>query len=382
VSRFAIDVTACWRPQRVGMLTVAVELARALVAGRGRPGREPGAPSNDEFTLLCSRERPAALADLECEAVLAPYRHEVVLKARWLPMVESQLGCDAILYPYWPSPPRRRRGAPPAAIFVHDLAFRIRSAEVPWQQRAYFGTVLGPALRQAAAVLVPSATTRGDLLSAYPIPGLEKRVTVVREGLSAPAKAGALPDGIEPGFILAVGTVEPRKNYPRLLAAYRQVRSRPGAPSGLTGPARVPQLVIAGRAGWAYGDTLQRIQAEPGVRYLGHVDEPTLAALYESASVLAFPSLYEGFGLPLLEAMAQGVPAVIGKAGALPELAGGSAIEVDPEDVDDIAAGLEKLLSDSDLRRELGEAGKRRAAGFTWERAAASTLDILRRIGA
>ncbi len=132
----------------------------------------------------------------------------------------------------------------------------------------------------------------------------------------------------------------------------------------------MPQLVIAGRAGWAYGDTLQRIQAEAGVRYLGHVDEPTLAALYESASVLAFPSLYEGFGLPLLEAMAHGVPAVIGKAGALPELAGGSAIEVDPEDVDDIAAGLEKLLSDDDLRNE------------TWERAAASTFDILRRIGA
>lgn len=363
MSRFAIDVTACWRPQRVGMLTVAVELARALVAGRGEDG----------ITLLCSRERPPALADLECEAVLAPYRHEVVLKARWLPMVEPQLGCDAILYPYWPSPPRRRRGAPPAAVFVHDMAFRLRPSEVPWQQRAYFGTVLGPALRQAAAVLVPSATTRGDLLSAYPIPGLEKRVTVVREGLSVPASAGALPDGIEPGFILAVGTIEPRKNYPRLLAAYRQLRSRPGA---------LPQLVIAGRAGWAYGDTLRRIQAEPGVRYLGHVDEPTLAGLYESASVLAFPSLYEGFGLPLLEAMAQGVPAVIGKAGALPELAGGSAIEVDPEDVDDIAAGLEKLLSDADLRKELGEAGRRRAAGFTWEKAAASTLDILRRIGA
>ena len=346
----------------MGMLTVAVELARALVGARGP----------DDFTLLCSRERPPALADLDCEAVLAPYRHEIVLKARWLPMIEPQLGCDAILYPYWPSPPRRRRGAPPAAIFVHDLAFRLRPAEVPWQQRAYFGTVLGPALKQAAAVLVPSETTRRDLLAAYPVQGLEERVTVVPEGLSAPESAGALPEGIEPGFILAVGTIEPRKNYPRLLAAYRQLRSRPGK----------PQLLIAGRAGWAYGDTLRRIQAEPGVRYLGHVDEPTLAALYESASVLAYPSLYEGFGLPLLEAMAHGVPAVIGKAGALPELAGGAAIEVDPEDVDAIAAGLEKLLVDEGLRNKLSAAGKRRAASFTWERAAASTLEILRRIGA
>src|SRR4029077_17544730 len=211
--------------------------------------------------------------------------------------------------------------------------------------------------------------------------GLAERVTVIREGLSAPATAGALPVGIEAGFILAVGTVEPRKNYPRLLAAYRRLRSRPGAlPMVIGRRAGVPQLVIAGGPGWAYGDTLQKIKAEPGVRYLGHVDEPTLASLYESASVLAFPSLYEGFGLPLLEAMAQGVPAVIGKSGALPELAGGSAIEaapaewgggracgVDPEDGDDIAGGLKKLLSDATLRNERGQAGKRRAAGFTWE---------------
>ena len=360
--RFAIDVTACWRPQRVGMITVALELARAMVMNR----------DDDTFTLLCSRERPPALADLDCEAVLAPYRHEVVLKTRWLPTIEPQLGCDAILYPYWPSPPRRRLGAPPAAVVVNDLAFRLRPAEVPWQQRAYFGTVLGPALRQAAAVVVPTETTRRDLLSAYPVAGLDERLTVIPYGFRAPAAAGALPEGIEPGFILAVGTIEPRKNYPRLLAAYRKLRSRPGA---------VPQLVIAGRPGWAYGDTLERINAEPGVRYLGHVDEPTLAALYENASVLALPSLYEGFGLPLLEAMARGVPAVIGKSGALPELAGGTAVEVDPEDVDAIAGALERVLSDPALRKKLGEEGKHRAADFTWDRAAAETVEVLRRIG-
>src|SRR5260370_6197645 len=132
------------------MLTVAVELARSLVGGRG----------SDEFTLLCSRERPPALADLECEAGLAPYRHEGLLKTRWLPMVEPQLGCDAILYPYWPSPPRRRRGAPPAALFLHHLAFRLRPREVPWQQRAYFCTILRPGLQPAAAGPVPSPPPR------------------------------------------------------------------------------------------------------------------------------------------------------------------------------------------------------------------------------
>jgi glycosyltransferase involved in cell wall biosynthesis len=372
MARYAIDVTACWRPQRVGMLTVAVELAKAIVANRG----------NDEITLLCSRERPAALADLRCEAVMSPYRHEVALKTRWLPTIESQLDCGAILYPYWPSPPFRHKDAPPAAVFVHDLAFRMRPQEVPWQQRVYFGTVLRPALRQAAAVLVPSESTRHDLLDLYRIPGLESKVEVIAEGVPPAVPAGPLPEGLQPGFILAVGTVEPRKNYPRLLAAFRQMRGRQGSlPFIINGRPGVPELVIAGRSGWAYGDTLRRIAAEPGVRYLGHVDEPTLSALYEGASVLAFPSLYEGFGLPLLEAMSRGVPAVVGAAGALPELGEGAAITANPDDVNSIAAALERLLSDEALRKKLGAEGRRRAASFTWARAGEQSLEVLRRIG-
>jgi len=356
----------------VGMLTVAVELAKAIVARKGK----------DEITLLCSRERPAALADLKCEAVMSPYRHEVALKTRWLPTIESQLDCSAILYPYWPSPPFRHQDAPPAAVFVHDLAFRMRPKEVPWQQRVYFGTVLRPALRQAAAVLVPSESTRHDLLDLYRIPGLESKVEVIAEGVPPAIPAGPLPEGLQPGFILAVGTVEPRKNYPRLLAAFRQMRGRHGSlPFIINGRPGVPELVIAGRTGWAYGDTLRRIAAEPGVRYLGHVDEPTLSALYEGASVLAFPSLYEGFGLPLLEAMSRGVPAVVGAAGALPELGEGAAITANPDDVNSIAAALERLLSDEALRKKLGEEGRRRAASFTWARAADQTLEVLRRIG-
>src|SRR5438128_9043127 len=354
------------------MVTVAVELSRALVANRGQ----------DEFVLLCSRERPASLADLDCEAVLAPYRHELVLKSRWLPTVEPQLECDAILYPYWPSPPFRRPGAPPAAIFVHDLAFRVRQSEVPWQQRLYFRAVLPQALRHSPAVLVPSESTRRDLMQLYRIPGLEQKVQVIPEGLPQEIAAGQLPEGIEPGFILAVGTIEPRKNYPRLLAAYRQLQGRHGAlPFIINGRPGVPKLVIAGRPGWAYGDTLRRIGSEPGVRYLGHVDEPTLAALYESASVLAFPSLYEGFGLPLLEAMSRGIPAVVGAAGALPELALGAAISIDADDSNAIAGALERLLADGGLRMKLGEEGKRRAKGYSWANAAERTLSVLRRIG-
>jgi glycosyltransferase involved in cell wall biosynthesis len=368
-ARFAIDVTACWRPQRVGMLTVAVELARALVE-RGE----------DEYVLLCSRERPPSLADLDCEAVLAPYRHELALKSRWFPAVEPGLEVDAILYPYWPSPPFRRAGAPPAVTFVHDLAFRVRAREVPWQQRAYFRAVLRPALRRSAAVLVPSEATRRDLLRLYPLPGLESRVEVVPEGVPRAAAVGALPDGVEPGFILAVGTVEPRKNYPRLLAAYRRLRGLGVLPFIIDGRPGLPQLVIAGRPGWAYGDTLQRIAAEPGVRYVGHVEDGALEALYRSASVLAMPSVYEGFGLPALEAMAHGVPVVAGNAGALPEVVGGAGLVVDPEDSGAIANALERVLADSALRVSLGEEGRARAAGYTWKAAAEKTAAALRRV--
>jgi len=353
------------------MLTVAVELARALVEGRGE----------DQYTLLCSRERPPALTNLECEAVLSPYRHELALKTRWLPAIEAQLDCDAILYPYWPSPPRRRADAPPAVVFVHDLAFKLRPAEVPWQQRLYMSAVLGRSLRNAAAVLVPSEATRRDLLATYPITGLRSRVHVVPEGVTPEVPPGPLPPRLAPGFILAVGTIEPRKNYPRLIAAYRHLR-RESVPLLLGDQPGVPELVIAGRTGWAYGDTLERIKGERGVRYLGHVDDATLNALYRSASILVFPSLYEGFGLPLLEAMAHGLPAVVGNAGALPELAAGAAIVVDPMDVLSIAAGLERLLDDASLREKLGAIGRKRAAEFTWERAASTTREVLRGVAA
>src|SRR5438046_6205999 len=147
---------------------------------RNRPNRSPS--SSRSFFFSSRRRHTYLVSDWssdvcssDLEAVLSRYRHEVALKALWLPTVETQLECDAILYPYWPSPPRRHVGALPAVMCVYDLAYRLRPAEVPWQQRAYMGAVMGPALRQAAAVLVISKTTRDDLLSCYPIPGLERK---------------------------------------------------------------------------------------------------------------------------------------------------------------------------------------------------------------
>jgi glycosyltransferase involved in cell wall biosynthesis len=152
-----------------------------------------------------------------------------------------------------------------------------------------------------------------------------------------------------------------------LLEAHRRLRSR----------RRIPRLAVAGRPGWAYGTTLNDLANDPEVRLLGHVDDPTLRALYENAAVLAFPSLYEGFGLPLLEAMKAGLPALIGDAGALPELAGTAALAVNPTDPEAIADGLERLLDDQELRDRLAEAGRVRAAEHTWQAAGARLIGLL-----
>jgi glycosyltransferase involved in cell wall biosynthesis len=328
------------------MVTHAVALSSALL--------EAGGPGS--FTVFSSRERLAGLPS-GYEAVLSPHRHEVANKLLWFPSVEAASGLDAILYPYWPPPPRRRQGAPAAAFFVHDLAFRLRPDEVPWQQRAYLGTVLPPALRRAAAVLVPSLSTGSDLLASYPYPGLADRVHPVGEGPTPLPAPAALPEGIEPGFILAVGTLEARKNYGRLVAALASI---PDA----------PPLVVAGRPGW----NGERAPAGGGVKILGHVDDATLAGLYENASLLAFPSLYEGFGLPLLDAMARGLPALIGDRGALPELAGQAALAVDVESTEAIAGGLRRLLGEAALRKKLATAGRRRAKDFRWDSAAELVL--------
>ena len=358
VRSLGVDLTACWRP-RAGMLTLAMQLTERMIATGGDERR---------FTLFCSRERPAGLNGASCRAVLSPHRHEVLNKLRWLPAVEADASLDAMFYPYWPCPPRRRPAAPPAVMVVHDLAFRIRPREVPWQQRLYMGSILPGSLRRSAAVLTPSEATRRDLLEQYPVAGLAERVQVVPEGWGmGPVNAGPLPDGLQPGFLLAVGTIEPRKNYPRLLAAYRVLKDRGTA----------PPLVVVGRVGWAYGSALDELRAEPGVHLLGHVDDSTLRGLYQAAVALAFPSLYEGFGLPLLEAMAEGLPAVAGNAGALPELAGDGALLVDPRDVESIATGLTRVLTDTALRERLAEAGRRRAAHFSWDVAAATTLRAL-----
>jgi glycosyltransferase involved in cell wall biosynthesis len=175
-------------------------------------------------------------------------------------------------------------------------------------------------------------------------------------------------------FILAMGTLEPRKNIPRLVAAFAPVAAaHPGLQlllAGADGPAK--PAVLAARAALPPG-------IQKRVHVAGYVDERMRATLLARASVFAYPSLYEGFGFPVIEALAAGTPVVAGNAGAIPEVAGDGALLVDPSDVDAIAEGLTRVLDDPALAESLVRAGRRQAAGYSWRRAAEGLTDLYHR---
>jgi glycosyltransferase involved in cell wall biosynthesis len=264
-------------------------------------------------------------------------------------------------------------GGRPLVATVHDLSFHHYPDAYPPAGRRYHERSARIVADQAARVLVPSEATARDLAELY---GVDRgRVTITPLGVEPPAEpdraraARLLHDlGVRGPFLLAVGTQEPRKNLPRLLDAFAQV--------GDTLPDH--WLVVAGPVGW--GPRLRPTSDSVRVRLAGPVGDTVLHALYQAADGLAYPSLHEGFGLPVLEAMAHGVPVLTSDRSSLPEVAGGAALLVDPLDRAAIAAGLVRLAGDTALRERLAAAGRRRAAGFTWRATAAATWAAYREV--
>ncbi len=173
-------------------------------------------------------------------------------------------------------------------------------------------------------------------------------------------------------FILFVGTLQPRKNIVRLIEAYSKLVAQ---------SKKVPQLVIVGKKGWLYEDILsapKRFGVEKGVIFLEFVPDSDLALLYRNALCFVLRSLYEGFGLPILEAMRYGCPVVTSNVSSLPEAAGDAAVYIDPNNTEDIAQKLKLVISDLKLREELIEKGKKQVQKFSWEKAAKETLEILK----
>ena len=248
-------------------------------------------------------------------------------------------------------------GDRPLVVTVHDVVFLRHPQLLTSRGVAFHRRGLEVARREAAVVVVPSAFGRHELLDA----GFEEdRVHVAPHGVDLPvgtpdlvAGAAALARrGVHPPFVLFVGTIEPRKGVPELLAAHAALR---GAHPDLA-------LVLAGPAGWGTAPIL----TGAGVVPLGGVDDASLEALYRAAVALALPSRYEGFGLPVAEAMARGCPVVVSDAACLPEVAGGAGVVVPTGDVDALAGALLRLVDDEAHRGERAAAGRARAARFTW----------------
>jgi len=304
-----------------------------------------------------------------------------ILRKAWftqvrLPGVVRELGGDLLHSLQFVAPLRPGR---PTVVTVHDLAWRLVPGTVEEPRRTYYRLCVGPSLRGAAAIVTNSAATAADVRRLYP--ECAPRVSVTPFGLAGWARRAAAREGptAAPGRagrprFLFVGTLEPRKNLERILRAYEIFLTRPDRD-----PASCPSLLFVGASGWR--DTrlraaMRRLQEAGHLEARDYCPPPDLWELYRSAHGLLFPSLHEGFGFPILEAMAAGLPVLTADRGAMAEVAGAAALLVDPTDDAAVAAGMAQLAFDGALRTRLAAGGLQRVREWTWERTAAATCAV------
>jgi len=272
--------------------------------------------------------------------------------------------------PLWPGRP--------TVLTVHDLSTLLHPLTHTPRSVRRARRRLPLMTRVASAVITPSEAVRREVCERLGVPAAKVfAVPEAARSVFRPAPRSESADvlarhGVGGDFLLAVGTVEPRKNLLMLLRAFESLVAE--------GRARDLRLVVAGgREGWLNRDFYAAVEGSPvkeRVVFTGYVSDETLCALYTSCRAFVYPSLYEGFGLPVLEAMACGAPVVCGDTPALAETAGGAALLVEPQDARQLARALLELLEDESARRALAEAGLRRAAHFSWERTARETLAV------
>lgn len=283
----------------------------------------------------------------------------------FLPMLLARHGVQVHWGPGFALP---LAGRCPMVVTIHDLTFQLFPAAHEPIKRYYFPYMIGRAVRKARTVLAISETTRADLETLYPATGPKIRVTLL-----APRRL-PLADSLEPTlssatYAVFIGTLEPRKNLPRLLAAWRSL------PSQVRGGT---ELRVIGATGWlSQGLNSQLHPTQDNIHFLGSLSDDALARQLRGASFFVYPSLYEGFGLPVLEAMEAGIPVLTSDVGATREVASDAALLADPTSIPALAHGLARLLQEPELRQRLRTAGLRRAAAFSWVHTARHTLNAL-----
>jgi glycosyltransferase involved in cell wall biosynthesis len=279
---------------------------------------------------------------------------------------------DALFVPAHVVPPIHPHAT---VVTIHDLGYLHEPEAHTDLSRRYLDWSTRWSTRAAKKVIAISHTTRDDLIRHYDVP--EDKITVIYHGVNERFRPACPGDvrrvkhhyGLGERVILFVGTIQPRKNLVRLIEAFDAVASDDDQ----------LQLVLAGKLGWKTTEITSEAANSPFAGRIlrpGHVDDDDLPALYSAARAVAFPSLYEGFGLPALEAMACGTPVLVSDRGSLPEIVGDSAVIVDPLDVTAIASGLRQILDEAS-RPQWIERGLEHASGFTWQRSGERTMDTI-----
>ncbi|HEX7592636.1 MAG TPA: glycosyltransferase family 1 protein [Anaerolineae bacterium] len=373
--RIGIDFTSATR-ERAGIGRYARELIRAL-ARRDH--------AND-YLLFVPRDAQNDLLQFDWPPNFSIKRApltERYLAALWqrarVPLpVETYTGAVDVFYsPDFLLPPTRARRK---IVTVHDLSY-VRVPECfPAPLLNYLNHAVPRSVARADLILADAASTQRDLVEVYGVP-LEK-IKVLYSGVDARFR----PDVSEESksrvrqlthdkpYLLSVSTIQPRKNYARLIEAFARLTSN------LHPLTSNLQLVIAGGKGWMYGDvyaSVERLNLRDRVLFPDFVSDDDLPALYAGATLFVYPSLYEGFGLPVAEAMACGAPVVSSNASSLPEVAGDAALYFDPRDVDALTDALHRALADDALRADLRARGFAQAKKFSWEKAAAELQQCL-----
>jgi glycosyltransferase involved in cell wall biosynthesis len=354
--RVAVTVEQSWHVVPGGIATATVELVRALVAR-----------TDVEVIGVAARHVEPPPPDLTPPVEVGQFaltRRALYASWQWLrrPVVERAAGpVDVVHDAGYVVPPSRA----PLVATVHDLAFLEYPRHYGWRTLAVLRRGMALARREARLVMCPSRTT----IEACRAAGFDPaRLRLVPWGVAAAPVDGAAVDalraryGLDRPYVLFVGTVEPRKNLPRVLEAFRGL----GRDDVL--------LVLAGPRGWK--EDVADAAVDGGVRWLGAVARGDLGGLYTGAAAFVYPSLLEGFGLPVLEAMAHGTPVVTSAGTATAEVAGDAALLVDPLDTDAIAEGVDRVLRDPELSERLRSRGRIRAGGFTWERSAELAVEV------
>jgi glycosyltransferase involved in cell wall biosynthesis len=274
----------------------------------------------------------------------------------------------------------------PTVVTVHDLSFALFPDLFRGANATYLRLFTRISCQRAARLIAVSENTRADVIRLYGVSG--QRVEAIPHGVDAQfhprlpgevaefRRAHALPDH----FILFVGTLEPRKNLIKLIEAFSNLKRLRCAPAQVS-PISNLKLVLVGGKGWYYGPifaAVERLNLKECVIFAGYVPADELPLWYGAARVFAFPSRYEGFGMPVLEAMACGTPVVTSTASSLPEVVGDAALTVSPDDVDALTDALHRALADTGWREQARAKGLARAAKFTWESTARLTAAVYR----